>query len=1029
MSKIITRVLVFISFLFTLSGTTRWAYCSPEKQPDLLEGASLTGKDGFLVLHVKGSPYRMGYQHGTLLKDHIHAVFNDFFLATLKKQTRTGFKFYFFYNYFKVLSRRLERFIPQEFRQELHGIADGSGLSYDKILMEHTFLDIVSHPKYAKKGFNLCSNFAAFGQATLNGQVIHGRNLSWPSNGVPQQHAAIIFYQPDDGNAFVGLSWAGLCGVLTGMNVKGLTLGEGSVGSEESTLYGLPAFILLRQALQYSDTLYAAVGNISSQRRTTGYNILLSDAKLKTAGVLEFTAKHYTLRLPERGYVIATNHFQDPYLLETMRPVYPGRKLEDSSSYKRLESLEKLINSHYGAIDAQTARNFLSEDSLFSKSTLMSAVFLPGELKFWVASGPENIRDKKFTDFDLAQELSVPLPGKEEVNDPQEFYRYEKSPIQYSEEQLKESKLYRIFRVKYPSVIPIDCPSSNDVQLTYYEPKNKEHLPLIILLPHSAGSNSYIEGFLCRSLAEKGIACVCVDMPYQYSVKGHKWFNLQLKNGDRKQIALFFKQVVVEASRAVDWSELKANLDRDKVGIMGISLGAVVMPIVLAQDDRFKCAAYLLGGGYLSNILFKGDELLFLRKKFIEQKLTPSALQREIEIIEPLNFAYRAKRVPSFMYNTWFDLVIPRGSVAKLWRSLEEPRIYWAPAAHYTAALFMGNAQACINRFFLSTLKEEKIKKRPNLNIEAAEHVQIIAENLMKSDLKIKGSATYTGVEKSVGATLIKEHFLDSPFFAGAQVSEEQEKDARYHLRGASQGLFAGMELTEKTKATFKFDYREARVKKVSSDAPRILKDAAGTGHVSTLSFILEHSSLDNPMYPASGLQESLAWDHALKILNGDYSFTRLTAQARGYLPLSRIFTLAARTKVGLIEPTSGEEEIPYYEEFFCGGTGTVRGYRSRRVGPKDDNSLPLGGNFLLVNNLELRFPIQDKLKGALFFDAGNVWEKTGQFEIGQLRCGAGLGLRLVTKWGVGRFDYGVRLNNDKGTPKSQIHLTFGLPF
>jgi outer membrane protein insertion porin family len=88
-----------------------------------------------------------------------------------------------------------------------------------------------------------------------------------------------------------------------------------------------------------------------------------------------------------------------------------------------------------------------------------------------------------------------------------------------------------------------------------------------------------------------------------------------------------------------------------------------------------------------------------------------------------------------------------------------------------------------------------------------------------------------------------------------------------------------------------------------------------------------------------------------------------------------------------------------------------------------------LGGDFLWVNNLELRAPVYKKLSCALFLDAGNAWDRVEEARIDDLRYGAGLGLRYVTDWGVARADFGVRLSHERDEPGTHLTLTFGIPF
>lgn len=1018
-------ICLFFTFKYVSSG-----FCfSNSELSSLLEGASLKEKGGIFILYVKGTPYQMGYQHGKLLKEHIKVLYQDYLLAALKEKTKNEKRYKAYFNLFKKKAKELEKFIPEEYKEEMQGIAAGSGLSYTDVLIIHTFLDILSYPKLFKKGFKSCTNFVVSGEASPDSRLIHGRNLSWPSKGLLEKQSVVIFYQPKNGNAFVALSWPGICGVLTGMNEKGLTFGETSVGTTESSLRGTPAFLLFRQALQYSDTLYDAIRIIASSRRTTGYTVTLSDGKLNKACVIEFTNQHYAVRFPKENQLISTNHYQDSALFETMKPVYQNRKLEESSSYQRLIRMQELIKENFGQIDFKKAEDFLGEQTMCTKGTFLSCVFEPQDLKFHISIGNATIKGGKFIDFDLSQELRVELPHKEELMDPEEFYAYNKEEIQYKKILMKETEKYRKYMITFPSLLKTDF-FDNTVYLKYYEPKNVENFPVVLFLPHSAGSSEAIEGEFCKSLAEDGMGALIVNMSYQEKAKrGHRWLKEELKKGDLTQINNLFKQLVIESRRSLDWLETQASADKERIGIMGISLGAVVAPIVAGTDNRIKSAVYILGGGEVSNIIYGGKELPFFKQRLMQENISSLEFERRYAIIDPLTFAFRAKNVPTMMYNSIFDVIVPRISTLKLWQALERPKIYWAPATHYTAVLFIGNAKYAIARHFGSTLRYKLVKEVKGLNIEAKEHVQLTHENFLGKKIRVTGSGKYGDREKRIRVGLLKEDIFNAPFFAGFDLSVRWESDDRYKLGGQGRDIYLGMNITKRAKVNLKFENQDIKMYRVSSDAPQILKDSEGNSQVSDMVLLLERSSLDNRYYPTKGTYHSLEWDYAVRGVGSDYDFNRLAWQSRGYLTPGKFFTFAARTKVGWMEEFGNTDDIPYFERFFSGGSGTVRGYRGRQLGPKDARNLPLGGDFFWVNNFEIRFPIYKQLGGATFFDAGGLWLRPNKFNFADLKCGTGFGLRYVTKWGVARLDFGVRLTHERDEPRSTVHATFGIPF
>ncbi|MGA1874306.1 MAG: outer membrane protein assembly factor BamA [bacterium] len=206
---------------------------------------------------------------------------------------------------------------------------------------------------------------------------------------------------------------------------------------------------------------------------------------------------------------------------------------------------------------------------------------------------------------------------------------------------------------------------------------------------------------------------------------------------------------------------------------------------------------------------------------------------------------------------------------------------------------------------------------------------------------------------------------------------------------------------------------------KVSDDDPII-------GSIKPL---FSFDSRDQILDPRRGGSVQLGLELAGSFMGGESRFSKLTAEAARFFPLSKRSVLALGFTGGYLwAPTGGE--IPPQELFFTGGLNSVRGYPEDSLGPQDDErNLPRGGRVLLVHNIELRRDLFRRLKLVLFFDMGNVWEEKEEITIASLRTSTGLGFRLVTPVGPIRADYGWILDRRSGEPAGTFYLSVGHAF
>jgi outer membrane protein assembly complex protein YaeT len=200
----------------------------------------------------------------------------------------------------------------------------------------------------------------------------------------------------------------------------------------------------------------------------------------------------------------------------------------------------------------------------------------------------------------------------------------------------------------------------------------------------------------------------------------------------------------------------------------------------------------------------------------------------------------------------------------------------------------------------------------------------------------------------------------------------------------------------------------------------------------------------------------------AARAVGSEVGFTRTFLQGFGFyrVPAARRTVLAVGARLGaahgfqrsvvrvgrdgkpLLEPGGGSivdvvQDLPASERFFAGGDTTVRGFSLDRLGTDatiSPTGFPTGGNGLIVLNAELRAAVVGSLGAVGFVDAGNVFQRAGDLDLGQLRAAVGVGLRYQSPVGPIRIDLGFKLDRRELAPgrlerRSVLHISLGQAF
>ena len=247
-------------------------------------------------------------------------------------------------------------------------------------------------------------------------------------------------------------------------------------------------------------------------------------------------------------------------------------------------------------------------------------------------------------------------------------------------------------------------------------------------------------------------------------------------------------------------------------------------------------------------------------------------------------------------------------------------------------------------------------------------------------------------------------------------------------------------------------------------------------------------STLNRGRFATRGASQSVSLRVSMPA--SDLEFYKLTYRGEYYYPLAQAWTLKFRTELGYGDGYGSTSELPFYEHFFAGGFGSVRGYESNTLGPRSTPALlyeidqpvteidaegnatqsggpdgsqigyvsrdgllvsqaqanqradPFGGDVLIEGGVELIFPLpfikdQRQIRPAFFVDAGNVFSTTCRsnqrscydVDVGEIRFSVGVGVSWITGFGPLTFSLAKPLNSGDFDEEEVFQFTIGRGF
>ena len=272
------------------------------------------------------------------------------------------------------------------------------------------------------------------------------------------------------------------------------------------------------------------------------------------------------------------------------------------------------------------------------------------------------------------------------------YYSYPKRTIEAEIEKIHEKKKYIVEQIEFPSAVNIF--GKDKIRIDYYSQKKKGKFPAVLFLPISGGIDFSAEAF-ARHFVTNGLNCAIVH---------NRDFDLD-ETESAEEVENYFRQIVFDGRQALDYLSERQDVDKEKFGCMGFSLGGIKASLISGVDERIKCSVIGLAGGSIADItiLSGKKEMRDYIRELMEIGVDSETIHLELSdkvVTDPLELGGYIDARDVLMYIASFDNVVPRQCCEKLRKTIGNPETVYFFTGHYGSFLYLPYAEMKSLSFF-----------------------------------------------------------------------------------------------------------------------------------------------------------------------------------------------------------------------------------------------------------------------------------------------------------------------------------------
>ncbi|WP_051309235.1 outer membrane protein assembly factor BamA [Desulfogranum japonicum] len=308
---------------------------------------------------------------------------------------------------------------------------------------------------------------------------------------------------------------------------------------------------------------------------------------------------------------------------------------------------------------------------------------------------------------------------------------------------------------------------------------------------------------------------------------------------------------------------------------------------------------------------------------------------------------------------------------------------------------------------------------------------EIKEDNIFGTGNNLSLAANLSSTTTRYNLNFTNPRLFDSQISAGFELFNWEREYDDYTKDSTGAGINFGHPFWEKWRIYYGYTISDTDLTDISEDASVVITRSKDIHLTSEGRVSLVRDTRNHRFIPTSGSRNSIGVRYAGGPLGGDAQFTKVEGSSSWYFPLAWDMAFHVKAAAGQVFENE-DDKLPVYEHFYLGGMRSIRGFDSLSISPIDEETgEKIGGDKMWYSNVSVIFPLVKDMgmMGEVFTDFGNVYAVEEDWDFGDYKKSAGVGILWLSPLGPLRLAWGYNLDQQDGEDSSNWDFSMGGTF